>query len=102
MARRFGLLVVALPLVLSTGCALCCAPYDCHYPYVGGKWVRENPTSGRVGSVFDPAGSPVEGHHLAEGEQTPTPAQLAPETQGPSNMRSVMPRRNGNSYLPTE
>src|SRR6185295_17138295 len=55
--------------LLVSGCAMCCAPYDCDYPYVGGRWVRNNPSSGRVGSIFDEAGAAVE----AASASQPTP-----------------------------
>ena len=74
MIRPLAMLLLVVPVLLASGCALCCAPYDCHYPYCGGSWVRDNPTHGRVGSVFEPAGSPVDpAAHLAS-EETPTPA----------------------------
>jgi hypothetical protein len=96
MARRFGLVILALPLLLASGCAMCCAPYDCYYPYCGGRWVRDIPDSGRVGSIFEPAGTRVEGDPAHAGEAVPTPAEAAPES---GNMRSVMPRARGNNYL---
>ena len=85
--------------LLVSGCAMCCAPYDCDYPYVGGRWVRNNPSSGRVGSVFDEAGAAVE----AASASQPTPAQ--PPVQPPAQRsapgtRSVIPRNLGDSYLP--
>ena len=50
-----SLLATAL-LVGTSGCAICCAPFDCNYGYTGGAWVRDNPSDGRVGSAFVPAG----------------------------------------------
>ena len=84
-------------IAMSSGCAMCCAPFDCHYLYQGGAWVRHNPTSGRVGSAFDEAGGPnPEAALLTE----PTPAAAEPEpVPVPTGTRSVMPRR-GASYLP--
>lgn len=52
----FGSLLAAALVVGASGCSMCCAPFDYDYPYTGGAWKRDNPTSGRVGSVFDPAG----------------------------------------------
>jgi hypothetical protein len=94
MARRLGMLAVVVPLLWASGCAICCAPYDYHYPTVGGRWVRDNPTHGRVGSAFEPAGHRVD--ELAAAAEEPTPAEGEPAT-GASRVR-----RDGASYLPTE
>lgn len=46
-------LIVAGPaLAASLGCAMCCGPYDYHYPGFGGRIQRADPEFGRVGSVF--------------------------------------------------
>jgi hypothetical protein len=97
MARLAALSLLLLVASLTSGCAMCCAPFDCYYLYQGGAWVRNNPTSGRVGSAFDEAGGPnPEAAMLTE----PTPAEAAPEpVPVPTGTRSVMPRR-GASYLP--
>lgn len=87
MAARIALVALVAGLLLSSGCAMCCAPHDDHYPYVGGRWTRDNPTHGRVGSAFEPAGHRVEDGTLAE----PTPASETP-----------MPLRDGSEYLPVE
>jgi hypothetical protein len=76
-----------LLLLETSGCAMCCAPYDCDYPYVGGRWVRHNPSSGRVGSEFDEAGGPVEALSTAG-------AAAPPQSQ-------TLPRNLGENYLPT-
>ncbi len=39
-------------LMLSTGCAMCCGPYDFHYTGVGGALERSDPEYGRVGSIL--------------------------------------------------
>lgn len=100
MSRLLALHSLLGLLLLSSGCAMCCAPYDYDYPFQGGRWVRNNPSSGRVGSAFDEAGGPVD--VLPAGttvEQLPNatsqPQQLPPGT------RSVIPRNLGESYLPT-
>ena len=99
MRRLLLLAAIALPVV-SSGCTLCCAPFDCDYPYVGGRWVRTNPSSGRVGSAFDEAGAPVESLP-ADGQQVQAlpPGQGQPTPAGPP-ARSVIPRNMGESYLP--
>ncbi|HEX5105389.1 MAG TPA: hypothetical protein VFV87_16335 [Pirellulaceae bacterium] len=100
MARiAAGLLILGLA-ASSSGCAMCCAPFDCYYLYQGGAWVRHNPTSGRVGSAFDEAGGPaiMEGQTL-QGQPTPAPAE--PEVLPmPTGTRSVLPQRRGQDYLP--
>jgi hypothetical protein len=90
MAHRLGLAAVAGVLLLSSGCAMCCAPYDDHYPYAGGRWVRDNPTQGRVASAFAPAGYRVDGASARAHESTPADGQ------------PIAPRRDGASYLPME
>lgn len=101
MAQRLALLAIAFPIMLASGCAICCAPYDYYYPACGGRWVRDNPTCGRVGSILEPAGSRVDDGLAVDenGQPLPTTAAPAPAADG---MRSVMPRRPGNGYLPTE
>lgn len=54
--RISACLLAAALLMGSSGCAMCCAPYDWDFGYTGGAWVRDNPSSGRVGSAFEPAG----------------------------------------------
>jgi hypothetical protein len=92
MARRLSLLAVMMIAAWSSGCAMCCAPYDDYYPAVGGRWVRDNPTCGRVGSAFEPAGHKVD--EITASTTEPTPVQ--------PGSRAVTPRRDGASYLPTE
>jgi hypothetical protein len=94
MARQLGLLIVMAGLSCASGCATCCAPYDDYYPAVGGRWVRDNPAHGRVGSAFAPAGHRVDELATASAEATPTEASqpgVAP-----------LPERDGASYLPTD
>ena len=92
MARKLSLLVVVASAWWSSGCATCCAPFDEYYPAVGGRWVRDNPTCGRVGSAYQPAGHKVD--EVAAATVTePTPAQPG---------APVTPRRDGASYLPTD
>jgi len=99
MSRLLVLSVLSGCLVLSSGCAMCCAPLDFNYQSVAGRWMRTNPTSGRVGSVFDEAGGPIEG-------PAPTSTQSTPPTPAPTTTappaRSVVPRNMGETYLPAE
>jgi hypothetical protein len=99
MRRLLLLACLTLP-ALSSGCAMCCAPFDCDYPYLGGAWVRTNPSSGRVGSVFDEAGSPAPVAAIAASEPTPAQPGTGPGTPLRQPARSVIPRNLGEGYLP--
>src|SRR5689334_11297865 len=89
MLRLIGLSLLVGVAGLSSGCAMCCAPFDCNYPCTTGRWVRHNPTSGRVGSMFDEAGGPAEVMSVAAPEPTPaaepTPAPAPQSRMAPSN-----------------
>ena len=98
MARlAAGWLLLGL-VAMSSGCAMCCAPFDCDYTYQGGAWVRHNPSSGRVGSAFDEAGGPNPEVQIQQTE--PTPAGEPEAIPMPTGTRSVMPPRRGQGYLP--
>ena len=97
MARTFALLSLVVSCYLTSGCATCCNPYDCHYLYQGGAWVRNDPTYGRVGSAFTPeVGSKVVPDQVIVQQAEPTPAtRSAPPTE------PVRPNTSfGESYLP--
>lgn len=96
MLRKLAIVFAIIPALLASGCATCCAPYDCHYPYCGGRWVRNIPDSGRVGSVFEPAGSRVDEGQVAEQRAQPMETNL-----GPAGMRGLPPA-SGETYLPLE
>ena len=104
MALRLCLLAVVAIGSWSSGCATCCAPFDDYYPMVGGRWVRDNPTYGRVGSAFDAAG------HKVDDVATTTATESAPTQPGTTAEpgatvqpgTTVRPRRDGASYLPTD
>ena len=51
-------------LAFSSGCAMCCAPFDCDYACYGGRYERIDRSYGRVGSKFAPA------HDVAVEEET--------------------------------
>ena len=102
MSRLLGLLSLAASLSLASGCAMCCHPYDCHYLYQGGRWVRDIPDRGRVGSAFEEAGHRVDDAAPQQLEPAPTPAASAPVQPNP-NSRLVPPRAGGMTpYLPME
>ena len=50
--------LIALACTL-TGCTICQDCGDLDYPTYGGAWERTRRDSGRVGSIFDPAGARV-------------------------------------------
>jgi len=52
----FASLMVSFAIAL-TGCTLCQDCGDLEYPTYGGAWQRTRRDSGRVGSIFDPAGA---------------------------------------------
>jgi len=125
MSRLWALSLVTCLIGLSSGCAMCCAPFDYDYLVTGGRWSRFNPSSGRVGSAFDEAGGPSDVAMVsASGEPTPaaqpTPAQPLPAPASPRQppyrnqtmgtqpsvrmvpgTRSLIPRDMGNTYLPS-
>jgi hypothetical protein len=105
MSRLLALLLVAGVLGLSGGCAMCCAPLDYNYPSIAGRYVRTNPTSGRVASVFDNAGAPSDIAPATStspfiNEAPPGATPLTPAPSGTPVPRSVIPRTMGESYLP--
>jgi hypothetical protein len=71
--------MICLLVASAGGCAICSSEHDCNYGMYGGTWERHHPSEGRVGSAFEPAGSPV----------IPTAAHAepleAPEKPQPSN-----------------
>jgi hypothetical protein len=93
MMRMIGFSVLVIVAGLSSGCATCCAPFDYHYLAQTGRWVRYNPTTGRVGSAFDNAGGqadamPVSGEIVTTTEREPTPAQQQEVPSQPQTMPS--------------
>jgi hypothetical protein len=57
MRSRFLTCSLIAVLAATTGCAMCGSPFDYSYSAYGGRWQRDDPDCGRVGSLFDPAGS---------------------------------------------
>ena len=84
MARLSCLLVMVI--AASSGCSICCTPWDYAYPAYGGKWERTDRFHGRVGSAFEPAGPfpPDQDDAMKE----PTSSALPPI---PTEMKSKMP-----------
>jgi hypothetical protein len=97
MSRLLALSLLAGLLASSTGCAMCCAPSDYNYPAFTGRWVRNNPATGRVGSAFDEAGSPADVVPVAA---TAQPTNAPPGIPLTPSSRPVLPRNLGETYLP--
>lgn len=66
-------------IVPAGGCRICAECDDLDYPAYGGSWQRTRRDSGRVGSVFDPAGGRAS--DLVERETPLPPDELARERQ---------------------
>ena len=54
MKRVTSLILLSL-LAFSSGCAMCCHPFDCDYNCYGGRYERIDRSFGRSGSKFAPA-----------------------------------------------
>jgi hypothetical protein len=97
-----GSLLAAALVVGMSGCSMCCAPFDYDFPYTGGVWVRDNPCSGRVGSVIDPAGykaipddsTPREGEPAGSGDDRPPTINNLDREDAPMPPGNAIPRGN--------
>lgn len=53
--------------IFFAGCAICCGPFDYHYPTFGGSVQRSDPVNGRIGSIYSdpgPFGGPSADYNL--------------------------------------
>ena len=57
MTMKFLACSLIAVLAATTGCAMCGSPFDYTYSAHGGRWERDDPVEGRVGSAFAPAGA---------------------------------------------
>ena len=73
MKNRISLLIAALVCFLSTGCSICCGPYDYDYPDFGGKHQRQDRRHGRVGSILSDPLAPRAGGASADSNLQPPP-----------------------------
>ena len=64
-------LLLSIPLA---GCRICATCEELDYPAYGGSWQRTIRDSGRVGSVFEPAGARVA--DLVSRDEPPQPDEL--------------------------
>src|SRR5436309_12081759 len=99
MSRLLALSLVTSLIGLSSGCAMCCAPFDYNYLVTGGRWARFNPSSGRVGSAFDEAGGPSD---VAMATSEPTPAQPAPAQSMPTPTAPSQPSYRSQTMAPRQ
>lgn len=91
MLRAALFVLCALPLLCSTGCAICSSEFDNDYSAFGGAWERHDRRSGRVGSVFAPAGEQVaygERQTLDEPNEDEAPAEVEGEMAAPVDPNS--------------
>ena len=68
---RITTAALAMVSLLYSGCAICCGPYDYHYPTFGGTVQRADPVWGRVGSLYSdpgPFGGPSADSNLDHAE----------------------------------
>jgi hypothetical protein len=102
MNRDLLACVGVLLLVAASGCAMSDNSLDCTYGAHGGKWQRADPCCGRVGSLFDSAGTRV-----VHQQTTISPAQqpddgpqsvLAPEVD--ESLESASPDTDEHSLPP--
>lgn len=56
LPEKLALGLVGVLALFYSGCAMCCGPYDDHYPTFGGIVQRANPVWGRVGSIYSDPG----------------------------------------------
>lgn len=60
MTRQLAGCLLLGMLMFASGCAVCASPFDYDYSAYGGSWERGDPSQGRVGSAFLPAGVTVQ------------------------------------------
>lgn len=72
--RWIAVALLLAGLVPQAGCRVCADCEDLAYPAYGGAWQRTRRDSGRVGSIFDPAGG--QAPELVNRDQPPTPDEL--------------------------
>jgi hypothetical protein len=116
-AIRTAALAVALSSPFAAvGCTLTSDQGDMDYPTFGGAWQRTRPDSGRVGSIFDPAGarlatlspkSPprMEENERSAGESIPSvpPENLPGKSKAPDKGRQPRdPEQPDNSASPSD
>ncbi len=66
MKNQISFAIAALICFLSTGCSMCCGPFDYDYPDFGGKHQRQDRRHGRVGSILSDPLAPRAGGASAD------------------------------------
>ena len=72
MKNRIAFIILAAVTIGTTGCSMCCGPYDYDYPAFGGLNPRVDQRNGRLGSVFSDPNAMVVGDS-ADSNLTPPP-----------------------------
>lgn len=73
MKLLIATLIVSTLAIVSSGCSMCCGPYDYHYPTIGGKHERVDPVYGRVGSILSDPLAPRAAQASADSNLLPPP-----------------------------
>ncbi len=82
MKNQISFAIAALICFLSTGCSICCGPYDYDYPDFGGKHERQDRRHGRVGSILsDPLAPRAGGASANSNLQAPPPLKSSEPTE---------------------
>ncbi|MDA1052735.1 MAG: hypothetical protein O3C40_19960 [Planctomycetota bacterium] len=84
MLRKLYCIGLLSLVSLSLGCAMCCSPDDYNYGAYGGRWQRQEMSSGRVSSAFAEAGYDSRGNMLDVG-----PAAEPGPLPGDNHLRPV-------------
>lgn len=88
MKNLISFVIAALICFSSTGCSICCGPFDYDYPDFGGKHERQDRRHGRVGSIFSDPLAPRAGGASADSN-----------LQAPPPLTSLEPREPDDSDL---
>jgi hypothetical protein len=82
--RLAPICVVSLCLLpMCVGCAMCGSQDDYTYAAFGGRWQRDDPFNGRVGSAFAPAGAtPVDAEEAADPQSQQTDTNKPTDDDG--------------------
>ena len=85
MKNLISFVIAALICFSSTGCSICCGPFDYDYPDFGGKHERQDRRYGRVGSIFSDPLAPRAGGASADSNLQAPPPLTSLEPQEPDD-----------------